>query len=352
MMEWLRALWSYHWAAALIVAVGSIALAWVFEVLIVGVLRRLAKRTETEIDDVAIDLLKRPIYVSLLMIGLDWSLRLYDPPGTMVEHLSRSIFYTIAIVLWCVALTRMSGFTLKAMSKRGKPGALMQARTLPLFDMVAKSVLLAAAIYLGMVAWEIDVGAWLASAGIVGVAVGLAAQDSLANYFAGVFIIADAPYKLHDVITLDDGTRGRVTDIGLRSTRIHTKDGVEINVPNSILGTMKIENRSGGPAIEERISVEIGVAYGSDIDEVEEILRSATDGVEHVVEGRETEIYFKSFGASSLDFDVKVWIYPRHFETVRHELHRRIYKALNDASIEIPFPQQDLHVKELPDQAA
>ena len=197
---------------------------------------------------------------------------------------------------------RISGLVLKALSKRKKPGAVMQARTLPLFDILSKSAIIAAAIYLTMGAWHINVGAWLASAGIVGVAVGLAAQDSLSNYFAGVFIIADAPYKLHDVITLDDGTRGRVIDIGLRSTRIHTRDGVEINVPNSILGTMKIENRSGGPALEERIAVEVGVAYGSDIDRVTDILREAAAATEHLVRGREVEIYFKSFGPSSLDF--------------------------------------------------
>lgn len=350
-VEWLDALWSYHWAAALIVAVGSVLAAWIFEVAIVGLLRRLASRTETELDDKVLDLLKRPIYFSLLMVGLDRAIRLYDPQGEWVEDVSRSGFYSIAIVLWTIALVRVSGLLLKVLAKRKKPGALMQARTLPLFDILSKSGIIAAAIYLTMGAWHINVGAWLASAGIVGVAVGLAAQDSLSNYFAGVFIIADAPYKLHDVITLDDGTRGRVIDIGLRSTRIHTRDGVEINVPNSILGTMKIENRSGGPALEERIAVEVGVAYGSDVEKVEEILRGAAQATENLVRGREIEVYFKSFGASSLDFDVKVWIHPQYFETVRHELHVRIYEALNEAEIEIPFPQTDLHVKELPPAA-
>ncbi len=351
-VEWMRALWSYPWAAALVVAVGSLVAAWVFERVVLGVLRRAAKRTETDLDDAVLALLKRPLYFTVLLAGLDWAVRLYDPRGSTIEPLARSAFVSVGVVLWSFALVKVSGLVLKAFATRGTPGSVMQARTLPLFDMLAKSAILAAAIYLAMIAWHIDVGAWLASAGIVGVAVGLAAQDSLANYFAGVFIIADAPYKLGDVITLDDGTRGKVIDIGLRSTRIHTRDGVEINVPNSILGTMKIENRSGGPALEERVTVEVGVAYGSDVDEVIALLRACVADTPHLVEGRPPEVFFTAFGASSLDFEVKVWIAPAHFEEVRHELHLRIYKALAKAEIEIPFPQTDLHVKELPPAAA
>lgn len=347
-MEYLREIWSHHWAAALIVGLGSFFVAWLVERVIIGVLRRIASRTKTRLDDLLLDLLKRPLYFSLLFIGLDWSVRLLNPPGDITEDLTRSVMYTLAIFLWSVALVRMSGMLLRAMSKRQKPNALMQPRTLPLFDILSKTGILAAAIYFVMDAWHINVGAWLASAGVVGVAVGLAAQDSLANYFAGVFIIADAPYKLHDTITLDDGTRGRVTDIGLRSTRIHTLDGVEINVPNSILGQMKIENRSAGPNVEERVSVPIGVAYGSDVDQVVEVLHTAVKDLPYLIAGRAAEVYFVSFGASSLDFDVKVWIHSDNFEKVKHQVHIAIYKALADNQIEIPFPQTDLHVKELP----
>ena len=348
-MEILQQIWSYHWAASLIVGLGSFVVAWLVERIILGVLRRIAATTKTRLDDLVLDLLRRPIFFSLLFIGFDWSVRLLDPPGTITESMTRSVMYTLAIFLWSLALVRMSSLLLRALSKRKSQTGLMQPRTLPLFDILSKTGILAGAIYFIMEAWHINVGAWLASAGVVGVAVGLAAQDSLANYFAGVFIIADAPYKLNDTITLDDGTRGRVTDIGLRSTRIHTLDGVEINVPNSILGSMKIENRSGGPGVEERMAVDIGVAYGSDIDQVLEVLYAAVAPLPLLVKGREPLVLFKSFGASSLDFDVKVWAHPDHFEHVRHDMRVAIYKALAANAIEIPFPQTDLHVKELPE---
>lgn len=342
-------IWSHAWARASIVAVGSFGVAWVFEVAIIGVLSRLAARTKTNLDDLILDLLRRPIYVSLLLIGLSWSAREVEPPAPLL-HTIKALLFSIAIVLWSFTLLRIGALLLKEVAKRGKEGSVLQARTLPLFDIVIKTSVLAGAIYLGMVAWDIDVGAWLASAGIVGVAVGFAARDSLANYFAGVFIIADAPYRLGDVITLDDGTRGKITDIGLRSTRIHTKDDIEINIPNSILGNMKIENRSAGPTSEERISLPIGVAYGSDVDRVIEVLHSCTEGVGALARHRTPQVYFVGFGDSSLDFELKVWVEdPGAVELVRHEINMRIYKALASARIEIPFPQTDVHIKDTPD---
>jgi small-conductance mechanosensitive channel len=114
--------------------------------------------------------------------------------------------------------------------------------------------------------------AWLASAGIVGIAVGFAAKDTLANLFSGVFIMADAPYKIGDYVVLDTGERGEITHIGIRSTRMRTRDDVEVTVPNSIMGNTKIINESGGPYEKYRIRVKVGVAYGSDIDQVEQLL--------------------------------------------------------------------------------
>ncbi|MFT5274966.1 MAG: MscS family membrane protein [Cryomorphaceae bacterium] len=84
--------------------------------------------------------------------------------------------------------------------------------------------------------------AWLASAGIIGIAVGFAAKDTLANLFSGVFILADSPYKLGDYVVLEDNSRGKVTQISLRSTRMLTRDDVEVTVPNSITGNTKIIN--------------------------------------------------------------------------------------------------------------
>ena len=92
---------------------------------------------------------------------------------------------------------------------------------------MSKIVVFGLAVYCFLVTWDLDLSAWLASAGIMGIAVGFTAKDSLANLFGGLFVIMDSPYKLGDFINLDSGERGRVIKIGLRSTRLLTRDDVE-----------------------------------------------------------------------------------------------------------------------------
>ena len=93
---------------------------------------------------------------------------------------------------------------------------------------MAKTVVVGGAIYLIFQFWGINVTAWLASAGIIGIAIGFAAKDTLANFFAGIFILADTPYNLGDYINLDTGERGKVVHVGLRTTRLLTRDDVEV----------------------------------------------------------------------------------------------------------------------------
>lgn len=221
---------------------------------------------------------------------------------------------------------------------------------LALLHNVLKVVLVALAIYFVFIAWKIDVTAWLASAGIVGLALSFAAKDTLSNLFAGVSIIMDAPYKRGDYIILDSGERGVVTEIGLRSTRLLTRDDIEITVPNGIIGNSRITNEAGGPSEKHRIRVSVGVAYGSDVDNVIDVLeRVASDNTE-ILENPAPRVRFRLFGESSLDFELLCWIArPVDRGRLRHELNCAIYKAFIEEGIEIPFPQRDLHVRTMPD---
>ena len=108
---------------------------------------------------------------------------------------------------------------------------------MPLFDNLAKIAIFGIATYTILSIWEADISGLLAAGGIVGLAVGFAAKDTLANLFSGVFIMADAPYKIGDYVVLESGERGEITHIGIRSTRMMTRDDVEITVPNSVMGT-------------------------------------------------------------------------------------------------------------------
>jgi small-conductance mechanosensitive channel len=221
---------------------------------------------------------------------------------------------------------------------------------LSLLHNVMKIILVALTVYFLFLAWKIDVTAWLASAGIVGLALSFAAKDTLSNLFAGVSIVMDAPYKAGDFIILESGERGVVTNIGLRSTRILTRDDVEITIPNGIMGNGKIINEAGGPPSQHRIRVAVGVAYGSDVDHVIEVLAGVAAENPDVLTNPEPRVRFRSFGESSLNFELMGWIArPVDRGRVKHELNCAVYKALNKNNIEIPYPQTDLHVRTMPE---
>jgi small-conductance mechanosensitive channel len=200
-----------------------------------------------------------------------------------------------------------------------------------------------------LLAWNINVTAWLASAGILGLAISFAAKDTLANLFAGVFILADAPYKLGDYIVLDTGERGEVTHIGIRRTRLLTRDDVEITIPNSIMGNVKITNEAGGPHESYRIRIQVGVAYGSDIDQVHTVLEEVAREHPEVMQTPSPRVRFRAFGDSSLDHELLCWVEkPVRRGLVSHLPYTEIYKRFIAEGIEIPFPQRDVHLKKTP----
>jgi len=212
-------------------------------------------------------------------------------------------------------------------------------------------IIVVLSVYVIFTAWDVDMTAWLASAGIVGIAIGFAAKDTLANLFSGVFILADAPYKIGDFVVLDSGERGEITHIGIRSTRLMTRDDIEVTVPNSIMGNTKIINESGGPAERFRIRIAVGIAYGSDIDKVREILMDIALVDEAVCAQPEPRVRFRSFGASSLDFELLCWIdQPILRGRVIDALNCLVYKRFIEEKIEIPYSKHDLYIKELPSQ--
>jgi MscS family membrane protein len=156
-----------------------------------------------------------------------------------------------------------------------------------------------------------------------------------------------------DFVVLDNTIRGQVLEIGLRSTRLLTLDDIEVTVPNAVIANSQIVNQTGGPDEKMRVRVKVEAAYGSDIDQVEEVLLGCVAGVEHIVSDQTPRVRFRSFGASGLVFELLAWIEQPVFSgRVLHDLNSNVYKAFQRAGIEIPYSKQDVYVKELPGRTA
>ncbi len=315
--------------------------AWI----LTGLIGRWVGKTETTVDDELIKLMHRPVFLIVLFLGLGMAA---GRAGLSEKALwaTTAILKTIGLIVLVGFSIRVSRLILDALSRNRDRFPLIQARTLPLFYNVSLLVIIGAAVYFLFLSWKIDPTAWLASAGIIGLALSFAAKDSLANLFAGAFILADAPYKIGDFIVLDSGERGRVTHIGLRSTRMLTRDDVEITIPNAVMGNSKITNESGGPYEKERIRVQVGVAYGTDIDRVEELLMAIAVSHSEILEDPEPRVRFRAFGDSGLDIELLGWIRePVLRGRLRHLLCKEIYKCFREEGIEIPYPKRDVYLQ-------
>ena len=187
--EWLR----HPAILALIVAAASVLLAKLVELFLCGALGRLARRTRTDFDEKLIDALHRPIFVSVLLLGVRMAVLILGPPAAVMGW-TDSIVQTMAIFVWTVAGLRVVSLVCGSVGGAVRRSEWVDERTLPLFDNLARLILLGAASYFLLLAWNLNITGWLASAGIAGLALGLAAQDTLSNIFGGLSIIADAPY--------------------------------------------------------------------------------------------------------------------------------------------------------------
>lgn len=333
--------------AALILGVAWI-LAWVVDRFLARQVTRWTGRTTSAFDDRLVRILHTPVRISVVLVGLTLATHRLAFPEPYTRY-TLSVIKTVAVVVWLLFLLRLLELVFETMGRSETRWKALDERTLPLFNNMAKIAVAGFGAYFLFLSWGVNVAALVTSLGIAGVAVGFAARETLANLLAGVAISADAPYKVGDFIVLDSGERGRVTRIGLRSSRLLTRDDIEVTVPNSVLGDAKIVNESGGPWEKERVRIAVGVAYGSDLDQVYRILLETAAEEDNVCAHPEPRVRFRRFGDSALEMELLAWIdEPVLRGRTIHHLNTEIYKRFQREGIKIPFPQREVHVKSWP----
>ncbi len=308
--------------------------------------RKISARTPTDLDLKLFRIVANIAGMVIAYVALVSAVQVLGLPEGLERNTIRVLLSLLVLQLIRSAM-RASHIGLEILGRVRDRYQIVEERTIPLFDLIVTVIIIAFGAYALLQVWDINATAWLASAGVVGIAVGFAARDTLANLFAGFFIIADAPYKLGDYVVLGSGERGEVTKVGIRSTRLLTRDDVEITIPNAEMANTKVINESGGRWIKFRIRIKVGVAYGSDIDQVVELLERIAANHDTVCRDPAPRVRMRGFGDSSLDFELLCWVnHPSERGVVSHELYMKIYKELNRNGIEIPFPQRDIWVRD------
>ena len=180
--------------------------------------------------------------------------------------------------------------------------------------------------------------------GAFGVGIGFGLQNIINNFVSGLILQFERPIHIDDILEVENNT-GQVTRIGIRSSTIRTFQGAEVIIPNANLISSKVINWTLSES-QRRRELPIGVAYGSDPAAVLKILLQAAGRHELVLTKPEPMAYFKGFGESSLDFELHFWVMQENNGLqVTSDVALAVMKSLNDAGIEIPFPQRDLHLR-------
>lgn len=308
------------------------------------VLKRLAKATKHHFDDELIHLIHAPLFWTVVFMGgLHAVMVIYQIPSLWKHILINGLKSLILLLWWITTFRIVNLITSKLLPKLPQTEKIGR----DLFQLIKNLLYVIVTVvgFLWMLSiWNVNLTPIFASAGVAGIAVALAAKDTLANFFGGLSIFVDRPFKMRDYIILDSGERGEVVDIGIRSTRIKTRDDVLITIPNSVLANAKIINESA-PAPRFRIRVPVGVAYDSDLKLTEKILVDVAKKHIRIATTPEPRARIRAFADSSINFELLCWVTdPRDKGIAMHELFHAIFEAFQENGIEIPFPQRDIHI--------
>ena len=185
-----------------------------------------------------------------------------------------------------------------------------------------------------------SLGVLLGAAGVLSVALGFASQTSASNLISGLFLVAERPFEIGDIITVDSFT-GEVLSIDLLSVKIRTFDNLFVRVPNEVLIKTQITNLTRFPI--RRLDIQIGIAYKEDIEKARTLLIKTADDYPLSLDQPRPLVIFQGFGDSSLNLQFSVWTTRENFLELRNTIPERVRKAFVEAGIEIPFPHRSLY---------
>jgi small-conductance mechanosensitive channel len=341
--------WLNFAISALIVVAGYLVVTW----LILSILRRLVRRTETDFDDRLLEAIGSDVRWLVTIFTLSFATQRLTFLGAELKALLVDVYFLLGLVVVVRMVIDLIGMADKEAIKRaaleGREDEL--APVITLLTRVGRVLVVVIAVGILLSRLGIDVTAVAAAIGLGGLAISLAAKDTIADAIAGFIILVDRPFRIGDRIEIQEvGTWGDVVDIGLRTTRIRTRDNRMVIVPNSTIGANQVINYTY-PDPRYRIQTHVGVSYGTDIEMARRLIVETVQHVEGVLREKPVDALYIEMGDSAMIFRVRWWI-GSYQDTRRmfDRVHTVLQQALDEAGIESPFPTQTLNLQSEGDQ--
>lgn len=303
------------------------------------VLGAAAARTSTRLDDALLAGLKRPVTYILFLVGASFALERVPAPASWLLR-AHEVLVVLGILLVALALLRAWGVILDWYTTRphfAESGGPIHEFGPLLSKLGSIFIALVAAIAM-LQRFGVNVSSLVVSLGVGSLAIGLAAQDTLANMFAGFILMLDRPFRIGERIKLGSGELGDVEAIGMRATRIRTIDDTLLIVPNSMLVKDKVVNQSR-PSRHITTRIEVGVAYGTDLARAKKVLAEAALAAEYVESDRAPVVLVTRFADFSINLLLIFWARDYVQQGLAQSaVHEEIDRRFREEGIEIPFP--------------
>ncbi len=338
----------YRFVLALLVFFAFIFLRKIFVLIIIRSLRRLTKKTKTEIDDILLSIISKPAVFIFVILGVYLALRIL---GIEVELINRVLKSLIIFVVAWTAYNGVIAFESRIFAFAGRFGKDLEREIGGFLIKISKAFVLVVGGVAILQEWGINVSALLASLGLGGLAFALAAKDTAANLFGGLTVLADKSMKVGDWIKIGD-VEGIVEDIGLRTTKIRSFEKSLITVPNQVLANQSLENFSRRGV--RRIKMTIGVTYSTTGDQMRRILeeiRTMLRNHPRIAKDQLLMVYFTDFGDSSLDIFIYCFTDTANWEeylSIREDVNLRIMEIVERNGASFAFPSRSIYVESLP----
>ncbi|MFH0870446.1 MAG: mechanosensitive ion channel family protein [archaeon] len=348
-MFWANVLWgnTYHQYLMLIIyIVLGVGVGKIFYFVSSKIVKVLAAKTKSQLDDILSHLLEKPIILMIILAGIyigAHQLTLSDKAGSVFDR-AMIVLFTLNIS-WII-INFIDAIIINYVQPMAeKTRSDLDDHLLPIIRKLVKIVLWVLAIIMIIKDFGFDVSALITGVGIGGLAFALAAQELLSNLFGGIAILSDKPFKLGDRIRIDQN-EGWVREIGMRTTRIETLDGTQLIIPNAQIAKSILENVSREKA--RKVKLTVGVTYDTPTKKVIQAQKIIHDVVEdHKLTENESIAALSEFGDSSLVIMIIYWIREKNidkFMDIRNEINLEIKEKFERAGIEMAFPTRTVHI--------
>ncbi|MDQ6972466.1 MAG: mechanosensitive ion channel family protein [Mariprofundaceae bacterium] len=342
-----------RWVVSLLILfitiVGRQWLLWLFD----RVARNIAARTATDLDNVLLEAAEKPAGWLLYTIGVLATLHTLNPPEaifplmSLVDQIGRIL--SLAIGTWFL-WRLIDGLSAHLSAKAAQTDSSLDDQLVPFISKTLKIFIVITAVLVIAQNMGYSISGLVASLGIGGIAVAMAARDTLANVFGSIMILMDRPFAIGDWIKAGD-FEGVVEEIGFRSTRIRTFEQTLINIPNSVLANMVIDNIDARS--KRRIMMRIGLTYST----TPEQMQKAIEGIEAIlaahpgVDQQFKLVKFDEFADSSLSIFLYYFSASKNWTEylqVRQEVNVQIMQLLESMNLDFAFPTRTLHISQNP----